>query len=60
MPDMDLLIRTSGEQRISGFMPYQAAYAELMFSEKLWPDFTPDDLTACIEDFGQRDRRLGK
>lgn len=60
MPDMDLLIRTSGEQRTSGFMPYQASYAELMFSDKLWPDFTADDLTACIEDFGQRDRRLGR
>lgn len=60
MPDMDLLIRTSGEQRTSGFMPYQASYAELMFPEKLWPDFTAADLTACIDDFSDRQRRFGQ
>ena len=60
LPDMDLLIRTSGEQRISGFLTYQSAYTELMFPDKLWPAFTAGDLTACIEEFGNRPRRFGK
>ncbi|HEX5797004.1 MAG TPA: polyprenyl diphosphate synthase [Candidatus Saccharimonadales bacterium] len=59
LPDMDLLIRTSGERRVSDFMPYRASDAEFVVSEKLWPDFTPDDFAACIEDYAQRDRRLG-
>lgn len=59
LPDMDLLIRTSGERRTSDFMPYLAANAEFFVSEKLWPDFTPDDFTAALADYGQRDRRLG-
>jgi undecaprenyl diphosphate synthase len=58
-PDPDLLIRTSGEQRISNFLLWQLAYAELVFSDKLWPDFTEDDLIAAIREFNQRDRRYG-
>lgn len=60
LPDMDLLIRTGGEQRISNFMLWQAAYAELMFSDKLWPDFTISDLGVCLDEFAGRDRRFGQ
>lgn len=59
VPPVDMVIR-SGEQRMSNFMPWQAAYAELMFSDKLWPDFTPADLEVCIEDFSARQRRFGE
>lgn len=59
LPDVDLLIRTSGEQRLSGFMPWQLNYAELYFTEKMWPDFGPDDLAAAIKDFRGRQRRFG-
>jgi len=59
-PDPDLLIRTGGEQRISNFLLWQAAYAELYFSDKLWPDFDAAALDAAIADFGQRERRFGK
>ncbi|SBW22262.1 MULTISPECIES: isoprenyl transferase [Protofrankia] len=59
MPDVDLLIRTSGEQRLSNFLLWQAAYAEFLFVERLWPDFDRRDLwTACL-DFAKRDRRYG-
>lgn len=58
--DVDLIIRTSGEMRSSGFMIWQLAYAELMFIDKYFPDFTPDDLTSCIEEYGVRQRRFGK
>tara|TARA_R110002124_G_scaffold186500_1_gene353957 strand:- start:3006 stop:3743 length:738 start_codon:yes stop_codon:yes gene_type:complete len=59
LPDVDLVIRTSGEQRISNFLLWQAAYAELLFLDVLWPDFEPRHLAAAIEAFQQRDRRYG-
>ena len=57
--DVDLVIRTSGEQRLSDFLLWECAYAELYFTSLLWPDFKPDDLSAAIADFHQRDRRMG-
>jgi undecaprenyl diphosphate synthase len=59
MPDPDLLIRTSGELRISNFLLWQLAYAELVFTETLWPDFDADDLRAALDQFAQRRRRFG-
>jgi undecaprenyl diphosphate synthase len=59
IPDPDLLIRTSGEQRISNFLLWQLAYAELVFTDVLWPDFGADDLTAAIGEFNSRERRYG-
>jgi undecaprenyl diphosphate synthase len=59
-PDVDLLIRTSGEQRLSNFLLWEAAYAELVFTEVLWPDFTRADLFSAVEEFGQRSRRFGR
>jgi undecaprenyl diphosphate synthase len=59
MPDPELLIRTSGENRISNFLLWQIAYAELYFSEKLWPDFRKEDLYEAIIDYQQRERRFG-
>lgn len=59
IPDPDILIRTSGEMRISNFMLWQCAYAELVFMPVLWPDFKESDLRAAVEDFRQRDRRFG-
>ena len=59
LPDVDLLIRTSGELRLSGFLPLEACYAELYFVDKLWPDFQEADLEAAIEDFENRQRRFG-
>ena len=58
-PDPDLIIRTSGEERISNFLLWQLAYAELWFTDKLWPDFTVKDLEEAICDFQQRGRRFG-
>lgn len=60
MPDPDLIIRTSGEQRLSNFFLWQAAYAELYFTETLWPDFKDIDLDLAIVDFLKRKRRFGK
>jgi undecaprenyl diphosphate synthase len=60
VPDPDLLIRTGGEQRISNFLLWQAAYSELYFTNKLWPEFDEAALDAAIADFGQRERRFGK
>jgi undecaprenyl diphosphate synthase len=60
VPDPDLLIRTSGEQRISNFMLWQVAYAELYMSPVLWPNFRKQELYAAILDFQQRDRRFGR
>ena len=57
--DIDLLIRTSGELRLSNFLLWQAAYAELVFTETLWPDFGADDLRAAVETFAARQRRFG-
>jgi undecaprenyl diphosphate synthase len=59
MPDPELLIRTSGENRISNFLLWQIAYAELYFSSKLWPDFRKEDLYEAIIDYQQRERRFG-
>src|SRR5215472_12851539 len=59
IPDPDLLIRTSGEQRISNFLLWQCAYAELVFTKTLWPDFGRDDLEQAIADYGGRERRYG-
>lgn len=58
-PDVDLLIRTSGEQRLSNFMLWQVSYAEMWFTDKLWPDFTAEDLHRAIIDFQCRGRRFG-
>lgn len=58
-PDPDLVIRTSGETRVSNFLPWQAAYSEYEFTPTLWPDFTPDHLAAILDRFGLRDRRFG-
>jgi len=57
---LDLLIRTGKEQRLSNFLIWQAAYAELYFSDKYWPDFTEKDLDEALEDFTKRQRRHGK
>lgn len=59
LPPLDLLIRTGGEQRISNFLLWQAAYAELYFSDELWPDFGRDSLRKAVVDFTQRQRRFG-
>jgi undecaprenyl diphosphate synthase len=59
MPPLDLLIRTSGEVRLSNFLLWQAAYAEMMFVDTLWPDFTPDHLEAALAEFAGRERRYG-
>ena len=59
MPDPDLLIRTSGERRISNFLLYQSAYTELHYNNVLWPDFTEDDFLNAIIDYQGRDRRFG-
>ena len=59
LPPLDLLIRTSGEQRLSNFLLWQAAYAELLFVDTLWPDFGADELADAVAAFGQRQRRYG-
>ena len=58
-PDPELIIRPSGEYRLSNFLIWQAAYSEFWFSNVLWPDFTPDDLERAIDDFNMRNRRFG-
>lgn len=60
VPDIDLIVRTSGEQRLSGFMLWRAAYAELLFLDKKFPDFEPNDCTEIIKQFHTRKRRFGK
>ena len=59
LPDLDLLIRTSGEKRISNFLIWQAAYTEFVFTDVLWPDFSRQDLEQAISDFQSRNRRFG-
>jgi len=59
LPELDLLIRTGGERRLSDFLLWEAAYAELYFTPVMWPDFGPDDLRAALRDFGGRERRFG-
>ena len=58
-PDPDLLIRTSGELRLSGFLPWQSTYSEFLFLDKLWPDFTEKDLDDAIQVFNKRNRKFG-
>ena len=60
IPPLDLIIRTSGEQRLSGFMLYRAAYAELYFAEDLWPDFSIKQLKSILDWYAKRERRFGK
>lgn len=60
LPDPDLVVRTGGEQRLSNFMLYQTAYAELFFVDTLWPDFGKDELYAVLAAYAKRDRRYGK
>jgi undecaprenyl diphosphate synthase len=60
IPDPDLVIRTSGEQRLSGLMPWQVEYSELHFSPKLWPDFTVKDFDEALRDYESRQRRYGR
>jgi undecaprenyl diphosphate synthase len=59
IPQIDLMVRTAGEQRISGFMLWRLNYAELYFSDKLWPDFTPEDMDKALAWYAERDRRFG-
>lgn len=59
-PDPDLIIRTSGEQRISNFLLYQMAYSEFVFTDTLWPDFEKENFFECIYEYQKRDRRFGK
>ena len=59
MPDPDLVIRTSGEYRLSNFLLWQSAYAELLFSDVLWPDFGPDHFKAALAEYARRERRFG-
>ena len=58
-PDPDILVRTSGEFRLSGFLPWQTVYSELFFIKKFWPDFSKNDLEELIEEFNKRNRRFG-
>ena len=59
VPDVDLLIRTGGERRLSDFLLWESAYAELVFTERMWPDFTRQDLEAALREFANRERRFG-
>ncbi|HTP77058.1 MAG TPA: isoprenyl transferase [Rhizomicrobium sp.] len=59
LPEPDLVIRTSGEHRLSNFLLWQSAYAELSFVDTLWPDFTKDKFLGCLEEYAQRERRFG-
>ena len=59
LPEVDLLIRTSNEIRLSNFLLYQLAYSEMIFTETLWPDFTPEELDKCIEEYHHRKRNFG-
>src|SRR2546430_1114134 len=59
LPDVDLLIRTGGEQRLSDFLLWECAYAELWFTDRMWPDFGAPQLAAALHEFHSRDRRFG-
>jgi undecaprenyl diphosphate synthase len=59
LPPLDLLIRTSGEERVSNFLLWQSAYAEFWFTDVLWPDFTPEHLQQALDEFARRERRYG-
>ena len=60
MPDPDIIIRTSGEKRLSGFLPWQGVYSELFFTDTLWPDFSGEEFQKILGEYGERDRRIGK
>ena len=60
VPDMDMMVRTSGEQRVSGFALWRIAYSELMFLDKKWPDMTEADIDTIIAEYSHRNRRFGK
>jgi undecaprenyl diphosphate synthase len=60
VPDVDLVIRTGGERRLSDFLLWESAYAELVFTSKMWPDFTAEDLKAAVQEFSTRERRFGR
>ena len=60
IPDPDLIIRTSGEQRISNYLLWQAAYSELLFVDTLWPDFRKEEFRSALEEYSKRNRRYGK
>jgi len=60
IPDPDLLIRTSGEKRISNYLLWQSAYTEFVFTDTLWPDFRKEQYRAALEEYASRDRRFGK
>lgn len=60
MPDPDIIIRTSGELRLSGFLPWQGVYSELFFTKTLWPDFSKEELLTILDEYDKRDRRIGK
>ena len=60
VPDVDLLIRTGGERRLSDFLLWECAYAELFFASQMWPEYRPEDLKAAIEDYWGRERRFGR
>lgn len=59
LPDPDIIVRTSGEQRLSGFLLWQSAYSELLFLKKYWPDFEENDVKMIVEEYGKRKRRFG-
>ena len=59
MPDPDLIIRTGGEFRLSGYFPWQSVYSELYFTKTLWPEFTPEELDKALADYQRRERRFG-
>ncbi|HEX7483825.1 MAG TPA: polyprenyl diphosphate synthase [Candidatus Saccharimonadales bacterium] len=59
LPPIDIVVRTSGEQRLSNFMLWRSAYSELLFLDKLWPDMTKDDVTSILEEYSRRSRRFG-
>ena len=60
IPDPDMILRTSGEQRLSGFMPWQSAYSELIFVESLWPELTKEDFISAVNEYESRQRRFGR
>ena len=59
-PDPDLIIRTSGEERISNYLLWQGAYSELLFVKKMWPEFSKEDFLEALDEYAARDRRYGK
>jgi undecaprenyl diphosphate synthase len=60
LPDPDMIVRTGGETRLSGFLPWQVVYSELYFTDVFWPDFNEVEFERAIEEFGNRERRFGK